>query len=82
VAGSLTSAILFAFCATSTAASVLEEWRVGSLADPQEAHLMRAALEGRHAGIQQSEREVRWLQAAILLQSGDSLEYLVMSGEG
>jgi hypothetical protein len=35
VVGSLTSAILFVFCATSAATSVLEEWRVGSLADPK-----------------------------------------------
>jgi hypothetical protein len=37
---------------------------------------VRAALEGQHAGIQESEQKVRWLQVTLLLQGGDPLEYL------
>jgi hypothetical protein len=42
----------------------------------QKVHLVRVALEGRHAGILEGKQEVRWLQIALLLQSGDSLEDL------
>jgi hypothetical protein len=43
---------------------------------PQEAHLVRAALERRHAGIQESEQEVRWLQVALCLESDGPLKDL------
>jgi hypothetical protein len=72
----LTSAILFAFYATSTTASVLEEWRVGSLADLNKHILCEQRWRGDTQASQKASQEVRWLQVTLLLLGGDPLEYL------
>jgi hypothetical protein len=74
--------ILFAFCATSTTASVLEEWRVGSLADPREHILCERRWRGDTQASKKVSRRSDGFRLPSFCREVIRWSIFVMSGEG
>jgi hypothetical protein len=74
--------ILFAFCATSTAASTLEEWRVGSLADFRKHILCERRWRGDTRASKKASRRSEGFKLPSFYRAVIRWSIFIMSGEG
>jgi hypothetical protein len=74
--------ILFAFCATSTAASILEEWRVGFLADPNKRILCERRWRDDTRASRKASRRSDGFRLPSFCRAVIRWSIFIMSGEG